>query len=221
MPRFALALLCGSIASHSLLTSASYGFQVSAGASNPPAISAITERVRPFVAGKEVAGAVTLVATPDRIVHLDATGKADIDDGQADAAGHHLLDRLDDQAGHGHRRPDAPGRGQAVGRRPGREVPAGVQGPQDRGRQAGAGHDPPPAHAHLGHGRDHAGRGPRHQGPGRASSRSTSPSPSSSSRARSGPTASRASTPRRGSSRSSRASRSTSSSSGGCSARWG
>ena len=80
MPRFALALLCGSIASHSLLTSASHGFQESAGASNPPAISTITERVRPFVSGKEVSGAVTLVATPDRVVHLDATGEADIEE---------------------------------------------------------------------------------------------------------------------------------------------
>ena len=80
MPRFALALLCGSIASHSLLTSASCGFQESAGASNPPAISTITERVRPFVSGKEVSGAVTLVATPDRVVHLDATGEADIEE---------------------------------------------------------------------------------------------------------------------------------------------
>jgi CubicO group peptidase (beta-lactamase class C family) len=80
MPRFALALLCGSIASHSLLTSASHGFQESAGASNPPVLSTITERVRPFVSGKEVSGAVTLVATTDRFVHLDATGVADIEE---------------------------------------------------------------------------------------------------------------------------------------------
>jgi CubicO group peptidase (beta-lactamase class C family) len=41
-------------------------------------ISAISERVRPFVAAHEISGAVTLVATPDRIVHLDAIGSADI-----------------------------------------------------------------------------------------------------------------------------------------------
>ena len=42
------------------------------------AISAITERMRPCVENREISGAVTLVATPDRIVHLDAIGKADI-----------------------------------------------------------------------------------------------------------------------------------------------
>ena len=93
-------------------------------------------------------------ARPDRAPGRDRQGGHRR--GQADAAGRDLLDRLDDQADHGHGRPHAPGRGQALGRRSGREVPAGVQGPQDRGRQAGAGHDPPPAHAHLGHGRDHA-----------------------------------------------------------------
>ncbi len=41
-------------------------------------IPAITERMRPFVDNHEVSGAVTLVATPERIVHLDAIGKADI-----------------------------------------------------------------------------------------------------------------------------------------------
>src|SRR5262249_52446228 len=45
---------------------------------NPPAVSGISERMRRFVHDREIAGAVTLVATPDRIVHLDATGKADI-----------------------------------------------------------------------------------------------------------------------------------------------
>jgi CubicO group peptidase (beta-lactamase class C family) len=34
--------------------------------------------VRPFVEQHEIAGAVTLVATPDRVVHLDAIGRADI-----------------------------------------------------------------------------------------------------------------------------------------------
>src|SRR5690242_6697214 len=34
--------------------------------------------MRPLVGSKEVSGVVTLVATPDRIAHLDAKGKADI-----------------------------------------------------------------------------------------------------------------------------------------------
>ncbi len=41
-------------------------------------ISAISERMRPLVDDREVSGLVTLVATPDRIVHLDAIGSADI-----------------------------------------------------------------------------------------------------------------------------------------------
>jgi CubicO group peptidase (beta-lactamase class C family) len=44
----------------------------------PPAISGVGEGMSRFVHDREIAGAVTLVATPDRIIHLDATGKADI-----------------------------------------------------------------------------------------------------------------------------------------------
>ena len=44
----------------------------------PTVISGIGERMGQFVQDREIAGAVTLVATPDRIVHLEATGKADI-----------------------------------------------------------------------------------------------------------------------------------------------
>jgi CubicO group peptidase (beta-lactamase class C family) len=47
-----------------------------AGQGTPPAVSAISDRIREFIAAKETAGAVTLVATPDRVVHLDATGNA-------------------------------------------------------------------------------------------------------------------------------------------------
>ena len=81
MPRIAHALLVGAIALSSQ-PSASHAAQESAGDSQPPALSAITERVSPFVDDREIAGAVTLVATPDRIVHLDATGKADIASGK-------------------------------------------------------------------------------------------------------------------------------------------
>jgi CubicO group peptidase (beta-lactamase class C family) len=42
----------------------------------PPAVPAISDPIRKSVAAKEIAGAVTLVATPDRILHLDATGNA-------------------------------------------------------------------------------------------------------------------------------------------------
>jgi CubicO group peptidase (beta-lactamase class C family) len=42
----------------------------------PPAVAAISDRLRQSIAAKEIAGAVTLVATPDQILHLDATGNA-------------------------------------------------------------------------------------------------------------------------------------------------
>lgn len=53
-------------------------FDDSAERDKPPAIASIGDRMRRFIDEREVAGAVTLVATPDRIVHLDATGMADI-----------------------------------------------------------------------------------------------------------------------------------------------
>ncbi len=42
----------------------------------PPAVPAIREQMQKYVTAKEVAGAVTLVATPDRVVHLAPTGHA-------------------------------------------------------------------------------------------------------------------------------------------------
>jgi CubicO group peptidase (beta-lactamase class C family) len=42
----------------------------------PPTVSTISDRLRPYIAGREIAGAVALVATPDRILHLGATGNA-------------------------------------------------------------------------------------------------------------------------------------------------
>jgi CubicO group peptidase (beta-lactamase class C family) len=43
---------------------------------SPPAVAAIGDRMRKFVDAKEIAGAVTVVATPDAVVHLDAAGSA-------------------------------------------------------------------------------------------------------------------------------------------------
>ena len=78
MPRLARAASL-SIALLSILAAEGHGFQNSP---TPPCLPAIRERMRPFIEDKEIAGAVTLVATPDRIVHLDATGKADIATGK-------------------------------------------------------------------------------------------------------------------------------------------
>jgi len=57
--------------------------QEKAGSDKIPAIDSISATMNRFIDNHEIAGAVTLVATPDRIVHLDATGKADLG---ADAA---------------------------------------------------------------------------------------------------------------------------------------
>ena len=53
----------------------------------PPAVPVIRDRIRKSIAAKEIAGAVTLVATPDRIIHLDASGHAVLpnEDMQTDA----------------------------------------------------------------------------------------------------------------------------------------
>jgi CubicO group peptidase (beta-lactamase class C family) len=48
-----------------------------------PAVPAISQRMNKYVAAREVAGAVTLVATPDRVIHLDATGHAILNPDQA------------------------------------------------------------------------------------------------------------------------------------------
>jgi CubicO group peptidase (beta-lactamase class C family) len=50
-----------------------------AGKGTPPAVAAIRDRVRTSIDAKEIAGAVTLVATPDRVLHLDASGSAVLD----------------------------------------------------------------------------------------------------------------------------------------------
>jgi CubicO group peptidase (beta-lactamase class C family) len=50
--------------------------------SSAPVIAAISDRLRPFVDQKEIAGATALVATPDKIVHLDALGTADVSGGK-------------------------------------------------------------------------------------------------------------------------------------------
>ncbi len=59
--------------------------QQSPGRDHPAALSAIGERLRPFIDDHEIAGATTLVATRDGIVDLDAIGKAEHRTRQADA----------------------------------------------------------------------------------------------------------------------------------------
>jgi CubicO group peptidase (beta-lactamase class C family) len=49
----------------------------------PPAVPAISDRLGKYIAANEIAGAVTLVATPDRIIHLDATGNASLNPREA------------------------------------------------------------------------------------------------------------------------------------------
>jgi CubicO group peptidase (beta-lactamase class C family) len=80
MPKFTNLIRSGAIASLALLVTGSgaSACQESDERDKPLAITEIGERLRPFVDDRVISGAVTLVATPDRIVHLDATGKADL-----------------------------------------------------------------------------------------------------------------------------------------------
>jgi CubicO group peptidase (beta-lactamase class C family) len=79
MPRSSASILHGAALLATLLTAQGLGAeQVPGEPGKPPAVAAIRERMSRFVHDREIAGAVTLTATPDRIVHLDATGKADI-----------------------------------------------------------------------------------------------------------------------------------------------
>jgi len=84
MPRFAASILCGAIASLALLfTEQSVeAYPQSAEQDKPPVVSAIGDRLRPLVEDRQISGAVTLVATPERTLHLDAIGKADIGEGK-------------------------------------------------------------------------------------------------------------------------------------------
>jgi len=47
-------------------------------AAEPPELPAVAEALQPFVERQEIAGAVTLVAAPDRILHLGCLGQADL-----------------------------------------------------------------------------------------------------------------------------------------------
>jgi CubicO group peptidase (beta-lactamase class C family) len=60
-------------------TKALFAFLQAAEQGAPPAVAAIGDRVSTYVTAREIAGAVTLVATPDRVIHLDATGFASLD----------------------------------------------------------------------------------------------------------------------------------------------
>jgi CubicO group peptidase (beta-lactamase class C family) len=84
MPRFTASVLIRSVVALLLVMIAVsvHARQKSDGPDKAPAIATISERLRPFIDDKEVAGAVTLVATPARIAHLDAIGKADIGAGK-------------------------------------------------------------------------------------------------------------------------------------------
>jgi CubicO group peptidase (beta-lactamase class C family) len=84
MPKLATLILNGAVLALFLVAAAaSVNAQPKSGEpDNPPVISAISERLRPFINDREIAGAVTLVATPDRIAHLDAIGKADLGEGK-------------------------------------------------------------------------------------------------------------------------------------------
>ncbi len=80
MPRSALSIIVVAVVSVGLLASFASirARQEPVGRDTPPAFSAINERLRHYVDNHEIAGAVTLVGTRDRIVHLGTIGQADI-----------------------------------------------------------------------------------------------------------------------------------------------
>jgi len=83
VPRYAASILLAAATMILLWNVPGPGAEQAAGERDkPPAIAGIGDRMGRFVQDREIAGAVTLVATPDRIVHLDATGKADIASGR-------------------------------------------------------------------------------------------------------------------------------------------
>lgn len=62
--------------------------QAKAEQDRPPTIPAISDRLQKFIAAREIAGAVAVVATPDRIVHMAPVGHAGLtpaEEMQADA----------------------------------------------------------------------------------------------------------------------------------------
>ena len=69
----------------------------------------IAAALQPFVENHTIAGAVTLVADKDKVLSLDTVGYADLAAKKPMRVGQSLLDRLDDQAGDGNGRADAPG----------------------------------------------------------------------------------------------------------------
>jgi CubicO group peptidase (beta-lactamase class C family) len=72
--------LWGAIASLYLLSMGRHAAaQQDAGTGNEPrGLTAVRAEIRRLVDAKEIAGAVTMVATADRVLHLDATGQADL-----------------------------------------------------------------------------------------------------------------------------------------------
>ena len=120
---------------------------VSAQESKLPAIGTAMEEM---IAKNEIAGAVTAVVSRDRVLHLEATGLADVAAKRAmtpdtlfwiasmtkPVTGVAVL-MLQDE-------------GKLVGQRPGREVSAGVRQPEDAIGQAGQSHDHADPHAHVG-----------------------------------------------------------------------
>jgi CubicO group peptidase (beta-lactamase class C family) len=74
MSRFTATILSAFIASAMFAAHSASAQDVS----KAPAIAAVRDEMRRFIDAREIPGAVTLVSSPDRILHLDATGLADV-----------------------------------------------------------------------------------------------------------------------------------------------
>ncbi len=74
-----------------------------------PQLPGIGPAMQAAIDSHEIAGAVTVVVTKDKVLHLQAERAGRRRGSKADAARLAVLDRLDDQARHGRGSPDASG----------------------------------------------------------------------------------------------------------------
>ncbi|MFP6766213.1 MAG: serine hydrolase, partial [Planctomycetaceae bacterium] len=83
MRNHSAALLCTACVVWCLMTAGTRNVHPADLRFDPQRLNGITDRMRGFVESKQIAGAVTLVATPDQTIHLSAVGAADVAGGRA------------------------------------------------------------------------------------------------------------------------------------------
>ena len=109
----------------------------------------INQVIQRYIDGGEITGAITMVSRRGKVAHFEAQGLMDLEKKTPMREGRHLPHRVDVEADHGRRHPDADGGRQAAADRSGVAIHSGVQG-------------------HEGRDREDARRGPRRNGQPRA-----------------------------------------------------